>query len=88
MSHTVGLLHYLAEHWPFIAAVMATLGGTVMWVKRKVINDVYATKDEMNNRFKAREEKVNHQFSDMTTLINSNHSEIKDLFIEHISKDK
>jgi hypothetical protein len=47
MEHAHGIMQYINEHYPFLLVVATVLSGSLMWVKRKIINDVYATKEEL-----------------------------------------
>ena len=79
-EHADGMLQYISDHYPFILVVLTTLSGGFMWIKRKVINDVYQTKAEAKEQ--SDENKAEH--TEILNKINENHDEIKDLFISHL----
>lgn len=95
MEHTRQILEYMNEHYPILIAVATALSGGLVWVKRKVLNDVYATKEEMlacraslADRLDAHEYEERRQFEKMQGHMQDNHDEIKDLVIEILAEKK
>jgi hypothetical protein len=85
-EHTGALLQYIGDNWPFLMAMMGVLSGGFMWIKRKVINDVYATKEEVQTGFSEAADERTKMKEDLTNKMDANHDEIKNLFIEHLGK--
>ena len=62
-----------------------------MWLKHALIDDVYATKEEMNvailkleKDLMEHEKKVDERYTEIRDLIGENHDEIKDLIITRL----
>lgn len=94
-THTHQIINYIGEHWPLLFAIIGAASGGVMWVKRKVINDVYATKEEMRacrsdleKKFDRHEAAEVRRMEALTSRMNDNHDELKNLIIEQLSKKR
>lgn len=84
-------MNYMEEHWPVVVFLVGAVGSTAVWVKKQLIDDVYATKEEMNaailnieKELASHEKKVDERYLEIYNLINENHDEMKDLIISQI----
>ena len=84
----IGIMGYLIENWPIVGAALTAIGGTLMWAKRKVINDVYVSKEEFTDRCDRIEQNSRRGHDRLSTQITHNHDEIKTLIIEQLSNKK
>lgn len=83
----------MEEHWPAAVFLLGATGGIMAWLKRQLIDNVYATKEEVNaaivkleEEIVAHEKKVEERYNDIYNLIADNHDEIKDLIISQLSR--
>ena len=88
MNHYDYLLSYSKDNWPIIAFVLVAFGGGVAWLKKQLLDNVFATKaevramtDELEDKMAAHEEKVDLRYTEIKDLIGDNHDEMKDLVI-------
>jgi len=77
-----------------VAFVLATMAGGAAWLKRQLLDNVFATKaevramtDELEGKMAAHEEKVDARYTEIKDLIGHNHDEMKDLVISLVRKN-
>lgn len=83
MGQTTGLFHYLEAHWPMLGIVLSGVLTMGLWLKRKVLNDVFFTKEEarvMQDTLEAKIDIVNSKGAER-------HDELKTLIITFLGKD-
>ena len=81
----------MEEHWPVVLVLTGAIGGIVAWLKRHLIDDVYATKAEVlamaaeiELKITEHEDKVDDMYLSLHTQMSDNHDEIKDLIISQL----
>jgi hypothetical protein len=79
------------EHWPIIAFALGVLWGIIVWMKRQFLDNVYATKKEVNEAKEELEKRMDvhevhdaKRHMDISETINKHHDEIKNLIIQHL----
>lgn len=82
------IIYLMDENWPMALFIIGSIGGTIVWAKKQLLDNVYATKKELRQTRDELEEKMDaHEKADMdrylelTHTINDNHDEIKTLII-------
>jgi len=85
------IMSYAEEHWPVVIFLIGAVGSGAVWLKHALIDDVYATKEEMNvailkleKDLMEHEKKVDERYTEIRDLIGENHDEIKDLIITRL----
>lgn len=85
------LVSFIETHWPMVAFTVGAFWGVLVWMKKQFIDSVYATKqdlrqtkEELEDRMAAHEQKDSERYETLTRTVNDNHDEIKDLIIKHL----
>lgn len=84
----------IKEYWPIVAFALAAVWSLTVWMKRQFLDNVYATKKEVEERTGIIEDKIAaHEKSnvvryiELQKTINKNHDEMKDLVISTMKRD-
>lgn len=98
MNTGQGILQFIKDYWEFVFLVLIPFGWhTMKNFKRKLIDEVYATKDELRHSIELVRDDVHqtiadharedHQFQrELNTKMDANHNEIKDLIIKYLGE--
>ena len=83
----------LASQWPLVAGLVAGTGAMIMWMKKQLLDNVFATKKEVrelsqhiDRRFTDGERNAMERHMQFQKEIASNHSELKTLLIHTLSE--
>jgi hypothetical protein len=88
-----GMLDWLSNNWPLVGTLVAGTGVLIMWTKKQVLDNVFATKkevhaleDHIDKRLDASEKAGMERHLSFQKEISANHSELKTLIIHHLDK--
>lgn len=87
------LFDTINDHWPIILFGIGAAWGFLMWIKRQLLDNVYATKVELHKTAEELEEKMavheKHdavRYTELRQVISDNHDEVKSLIIRVLDK--
>lgn len=85
---------YISDNWPLIGTLVAAIGVLIMWIKKQLLDNVFATKREvrqlgvhLDEKIAAHEKSGLERHMSFQKEISANHSELKTLII-HVLGDK
>ena len=90
-----GTIEYISEHWPLIAGMVTATGVLIMWMKKQLLDNVFATKrevraleDHLDHRIDAHEKAGMERHLSFQKEMSANHSELKTLIIHALGDKK
>lgn len=86
MQEQHNILNYLNEHLPFIIFLLTIISGAAMWLKHKIIDDIFVTRVQFNKKFSEHEKEEFARYDALDNKMDANHNELKDLIINNIRK--
>lgn len=88
-------LEWMSTNWPLVGALMTATGVLIMWMKKQLLDNVFATKREvklleehLDHRIDAHEKAGLERHLSFQKEISANHSELKTLIIHHLGNKK
>jgi len=97
MTHGEGLYVLLKEYAGYVLAGLATLYYMMVWAKRKIMDDLFATKGELSqcktdvdrtikDVMRQHEEKTSAKFKDLDHKLEKRHLQLVDIITRHVDR--
>jgi hypothetical protein len=87
------VIAYISTNWPMVVFFIGAAWGFLVWMKKQLLDNVYATKLELHKTAEELEEKMaiheKHdavRYTELRQVISDNHDEVKSLIIRVLDK--
>lgn len=90
-----GTWEWLSSNWPLVVGMATATGALIMWMKKQLLDNVFATKREvrmleehLDHRIDAHEKAGMERHLSFQKEMSANHSELKTLIIHALGKSE